>query len=150
MGMRVTDRRGFLAYAAGVAGLLVSYGLLGAYAVAYLFPPKVRRPARRLFIGRPGDFAVGATRSFVDEKSRTLLIRATTAGVEAFDTRCPHLGCKVHWEAEKDRFFCPCHQGIFDRNGVAIAGPPFDAGQSLARAEVEADAAGNLYLKLET
>jgi len=51
----------------------------------------------------------------------------------ALSSTCPHLGCKVHWEGPKSRFFCPCHSGAFDPTGKAIAGPPADAGQSLLR-----------------
>ena len=102
-----TTRRGFLARALAGGGLLVSYGLFAAYAVAYLFPPPLRARAQRLFIGRRPDFAAGSARPYTDQRGRTLLILADDDGLEAFDTRCPHLGCKVHWEPEKNRFFCP-------------------------------------------
>ena len=46
---------------------------------------------------------------------------------------CPHLGCKVHWEVQNERFFCPCHNGAFNADGEAIAGPPLDSHQNLAR-----------------
>ena len=48
-----------------------------------------------------------------------------------FSSRCPHLGCRVHWEQQQERFRCPCHQGIFSSDGVATAGPPAQAGQKL-------------------
>jgi Rieske Fe-S protein len=124
--------------AAGL-GLAVSYGLLGAYAVAYLFPPAARRRARRLFIGRVSDFPPGSARPFVDQRGRTLLIVAAEGRLRAFDTRCPHLGCQVHWEPRERQFLCPCHQGVFDQHGIAIAGPPAAAGQSLAQGVLEID-----------
>lgn len=140
-------RRAFLARVLAGLGLAAGYGLLGVYAVAYLFPPRARVRAERLFVGRRADFAPGSARPFVDQKGRTLLILAGTAGIEAFDTRCPHLGCKVHWEPDKDRFVCPCHNGVFDRRGVAIAGPPADAGQALTCVGLDVDAAsGNVFL----
>jgi Rieske Fe-S protein len=46
---------------------------------------------------------------------------------------CPHLGCQVFWEAAKDRFFCPCHNGVFDASGKATAGPPAEANQTLTQ-----------------
>ncbi|MBI1814827.1 MAG: Rieske (2Fe-2S) protein [Deltaproteobacteria bacterium] len=144
-----TSRRSFFAQMLAAIGLLLSYGLLGGYAVAYLFPARVRRKARLLFIGRRVDFAAGSTRTFVDAKGRTLLLRPSGDSIEAFDTRCPHLGCKVHWEPDKDRFFCPCHHGVFNRDGVATAGPPFDAKQSLAHEVLDVDSAGNVFLKVE-
>ena len=37
---------------------------------------------------------------------------------------CTHLGCRVRWVDDEDQFFCPCHNGIFDRNGEVVDGPP--------------------------
>lgn len=34
--------------------------------------------------------------------------------VTAFNTVCPHLGCFVDYRAEKQDFFCPCHDSKFD------------------------------------
>jgi nitrite reductase/ring-hydroxylating ferredoxin subunit len=146
--MDALRRRSFLARLLAGAGLAASYGLLGVYALGYLFPPPARRRAQRLFIGRISDFAPGTARPFVDQRGRALLIVAGEGGVRAFETRCPHLGCQVHWEAKEQRFFCPCHNGVFDRDGVATAGPPAAAGQSLARATLAVDpASGTIFLE---
>ena len=40
------------------------------------------------------------------------------------DATCPHLGCNVHWKEEQDRFACPCHKGVFTRQGELVSGPP--------------------------
>ena len=37
---------------------------------------------------------------------------------------CTHLGCRVRWIAEQGQFFCPCHNGVFDKDGQVISGPP--------------------------
>ena len=144
------ERRGVLASLLAGAGLVLSYGLFASYVVAYLFPPATARRKGRLFLGRRGDFAPGSARPFVDQKGRTLLVVASGEALAAFDTRCPHLGCKVHWEPEEDRFFCPCHQGVFDREGRAVAGPPAAAGQSLARLPLDVDPrSGTVFLETE-
>jgi Rieske Fe-S protein len=146
--MAGSTRRGFVARILAGVGLAASYGVFAAYALAYLFPPPARRRARRLFIGRVSDFAAGTARPFVDQRGRALLIVAGEGGLRAFDTRCPHLGCQVHWEANEQRFFCPCHNGVFDRDGVATAGPPAAAGQSLARAPLAVDpTSGTVFLE---
>jgi Rieske Fe-S protein len=59
------------------------------------------------------------------------------ASFVALSSICPHLGCAVHWEPQHARFFCPCHNGAFDAQGQAIAGPPAAAAQSLTRYAVE-------------
>jgi cytochrome b6-f complex iron-sulfur subunit len=147
---RVVDRRSFLARALSAAGLVASYGLFAGYAVAYLFPPLARARAQRLFLGRRADFPPGAARAIVDQRGRALLVVAQAGGLTAFDTRCPHLGCRVHWEPDRDRFLCPCHNGVFDRQGVATAGPPAAAGQALTRVPLEIDAtSGTVFLRSE-
>lgn len=35
----------------------------------------------------------------------------------AFNDTCPHLGCKVDYQAANAQFFCPCHQSAFDLEG---------------------------------
>ena len=65
----------------------------------------------------------------------SFVMARTDAGIRVLSDICPHLGCRVHWVAKEKHFLCPCHQGIFDAEGTATAGPPYDAGQSLARLE---------------
>jgi len=42
----------------------------------------------------------------------------------ALSLRCTHAGCNVKWNADDEQFHCPCHGGIFDRDGSVVAGPP--------------------------
>lgn len=42
----------------------------------------------------------------------------------AMSATCSHLGCHVKWEADANRFKCPCHGGIYDRAGNVVSGPP--------------------------
>lgn len=37
---------------------------------------------------------------------------------------CTHMDCNVTYKPQGRRFYCPCHQGWFDENGVNVAGPP--------------------------
>lgn len=37
---------------------------------------------------------------------------------------CTHLGCRVRWIPEKEEFFCPCHNGVFAKDGSVVSGPP--------------------------
>jgi menaquinol-cytochrome c reductase iron-sulfur subunit len=36
---------------------------------------------------------------------------------------CPHLGCTVPWNKEKNRFICPCHQATYMSDGTRVSGP---------------------------
>lgn len=40
---------------------------------------------------------------------------------------CTHLGCVVDWntnEKHPNQFFCPCHDGLYKKDGTNIAGTP--------------------------
>jgi cytochrome b6-f complex iron-sulfur subunit len=36
---------------------------------------------------------------------------------------CPHRGCAVNWQADQNRFACPCHGSKFDAQGRRLRGP---------------------------
>lgn len=42
----------------------------------------------------------------------------------AMSNICTHLGCRVRWIAEREQFFSPCHNGVFDKHGYVVSGPP--------------------------
>jgi Rieske Fe-S protein len=123
--------------AAMAGGLAAGYGTFGAIATRYLYPAKSGETAR-LFVSDVASLEVGDSMVFTTPSGATASIARIAATGDASDfialsSTCPHLGCKVHWEATANRFFCPCHNGAFDPSGKAIAGPPADAGQSLLR-----------------
>ncbi|HTU43047.1 MAG TPA: Rieske (2Fe-2S) protein [Candidatus Aquilonibacter sp.] len=41
-----------------------------------------------------------------------------------FAINCAHLGCPVRWLADAQLFMCPCHGGVYYRDGSLAAGPP--------------------------
>jgi nitrite reductase/ring-hydroxylating ferredoxin subunit len=118
-------------------GLAAGYGTFGAVAARYLFPAKPREQVW-LYVTlvsalKPGDSLV--YRSPSGEKIAIARQGAgeTVSDFIALSSTCPHLGCQVHWEGPKSRFFCPCHNGTFDPSGRATGGPPGEAGLSLPR-----------------
>ncbi len=38
-------------------------------------------------------------------------------------TKCAHLGCELHWNADELTWDCPCHGSRFDYNGKLIESP---------------------------
>ncbi len=42
----------------------------------------------------------------------------------AFAINCTHLGCPVRWLEQADLFMCPCHGGVYYKDGTVAAGPP--------------------------
>jgi cytochrome b6-f complex iron-sulfur subunit len=53
-----------------------------------------------------------------------VIVLRTREGLRAFSLTCTHLGCTVEWQAAKNAFYCPCHDGRFDEFGEVLAGPP--------------------------
>lgn len=138
-GQEGEGRRAFLnkaSNAAMAAGLVGGYGGLGAIAVRYLYPAGAADVAWQ-FVAEVEKVTVGESIRYRGPSGETINIarQGRGGGVADFialSSTCPHLGCQVRWEGQNDRFFCPCHNGIFDPSGIAIGGPPGEAGQRLA------------------
>jgi len=121
-------------------GLLGGYGTLAAMAGRFLYPARPE-PRGWLFAAEARRLEPGASMNYVTPTGDRVLITRQSEGETAEDfialsSTCPHLGCRVHWEPQNDRFFCPCHNGTFDPSGVATGGPPAAAGQDLPRYEL--------------
>ncbi len=143
-------RRAWLAGALMGAGLLASYGTLAFQVLSFLLPKRLGGATRLLFIGPVDRFAVGSVQTLFDLKGNEILVKRSESGFQAFSSVCPHLGCRVHWVAAENHFFCPCHRGVFDADGRAIAGPPAEAGQRLFPAPLKVDQeSGVVYLEVE-
>ena len=53
------------------------------------------------------------------------LLRKEDGGdLRAFKGVCSHLDCNVNYLPEERKFFCACHKGWFDQDGINIEGPP--------------------------
>ena len=127
--------------AAMIGGLAAGYGMFAHICGRFLYPSRDQargfvyvgearalEPGRSFVYRTPGGASIAVARSGPG---------LTSADFIALSSVCPHLGCQVHWEGPKDRFFCPCHNGTFDRHGKATGGPPKDAGQELERYPLE-------------
>jgi len=70
------------------------------------------------------DLPAGQAKFFEYKGTAAVLVRKQGGGVVALSAVCPHLGCIVQWEAERQDFLCPCHAGYFTSDGEVISGPP--------------------------
>lgn len=134
------SRRTFLGAASTTAmgvGVAASYGTLGVIAGKYLYSPADAELTWQ-YVAVIEQMAVGDAIPFVAPSGIRVVVARQGAGAEpddfiALSSVCPHLGCQVHWEQARERFFCPCHNGAFDRQGNATEGPPAKAHQKLLR-----------------
>ncbi|WP_274854905.1 ubiquinol-cytochrome c reductase iron-sulfur subunit [Bacillus methanolicus] len=47
--------------------------------------------------------------------------------IVALSPVCKHLGCTVDWNTDKsnpNHFFCPCHYGLYTKDGTNVPGTP--------------------------
>jgi menaquinol-cytochrome c reductase iron-sulfur subunit len=50
--------------------------------------------------------------------------RISSSQFQVFAINCAHLGCPVRWFAQSGLFMCPCHGGVYYRDGSRASGPP--------------------------
>jgi cytochrome b6-f complex iron-sulfur subunit len=117
------SRRRFLSQAVMGFGALFGLGLLVHRFAQFLIPAQKNKRYESVLIGAERTLPLGEARPMTVGNQKLLVLR-TEEGVVAFSRRCTDLGCLVSWNRERQQFVCPCHQGVFDRSGRNIAGPP--------------------------
>ncbi len=131
-----SDRRRFLSGA-----ITAIQGAIGA-TLAFVMGGAVASPAFRaretnwwpaasiddLSANEPTPVAIRVTREDgyrqVVDRQVVFLLKTSDSEVTALSSTCTHLGCRVSWDANDRTLRCPCHGGVFDRNGTVKAGPP--------------------------
>jgi menaquinol-cytochrome c reductase iron-sulfur subunit len=131
------SRRDFLSIATGAIGGLISIAL-GIPAIAYIIGPALKRqeaqnwirlgPVSKVELGVPTLFKAKIQRQtgwiVNEEEITTFVLTENGRDFIAISNICTHLGCRVRWIADQNQFFCPCHNGIFDKYGNVVSGPP--------------------------
>jgi Rieske Fe-S protein len=130
-------RRGFFAAVIWATGALMAavYAIPG---LAYLLAPALKKaqteewiplgPASKVEPGVPTLFRADIQRQtgwIVNEEQLTVYVLTSDGRTYvALSNVCTHLGCRVRWVEDQQTFFCPCHNGVFDKAGGVVAGPP--------------------------
>lgn len=116
-------------------GLAAGYGMFAWLIGLFLYPFR-GTGADLQYLSDLAGFPVGQSMTYESPGGRKVVVTrlGDTGGVEDFialSSICPHLGCQVHWESNNNRFFCPCHNGVFSEVGEPLSGPPKDSNQAL-------------------
>lgn len=111
--------------------------LLGIPVIGFLLAPLIEKtPSAWRSVGPVSTFKVGQTVevSFEDAsplpwagftaRTAAWLRRVGEHDFEAFSINCTHLGCPVQWQPTATLFLCPCHGGVYYKDGIVAAGPP--------------------------
>lgn len=104
-------------------GLLFGLGTLLLRFVQFLVPARKPKRYEAVLIGTESQVPIGGAVP-LDLSEHKIVVLRTSEGVAAFSRRCTDLGCLVSWNKEREQFVCPCHQGVFDKTGRNVAGPP--------------------------
>jgi Rieske Fe-S protein len=115
-----------------VIGAILAVPLGGFFAL----PALRRREVVWSEVGRVDEFAEGEIKFALLKpltepiwpeaaaKMGTFVSRKADGSFDLFHTHCTHAGCPVNWNPAAQRFFSPCHGGVFDSDGRVLAGPP--------------------------
>lgn len=101
--------------------------------------------------GTPRSFKVVADvqdfwNKFPDSEVGSVYLQQNGDEIRCFNSRCPHLGCTVKFEGEKQQFVCPCHESAFSLNGERTNNvPPRD----MDPLEVRVDDEGMVWVKYQ-
>jgi menaquinol-cytochrome c reductase iron-sulfur subunit len=129
-------RRGFFSRLSlalgGVCAAILAVPLVG-FVISPLFE-KVKQSW--VPVGKIDDFEIGKTVNVpfpdpsplpwagITAKGAAWLRRDSQDKFIAFSVNCSHMGCPVRWLQDAELFMCPCHGGIYYKDGTVAAGPP--------------------------
>jgi menaquinol-cytochrome c reductase iron-sulfur subunit len=130
------SRRRFLTRLSVALGA-VGAAAVGAPVIGFLLAPLFRKAPRSWrAVGAVDAFPVGTTNKVVVSDPAPLAwtgVAANTAAwlrredpttFVAYSIYCSHLGCPVDWLPDANLFLCPCHGGVYYKDGAVAAGPP--------------------------
>jgi menaquinol-cytochrome c reductase iron-sulfur subunit len=129
-------RRKFLNWVCIGGGTLSLGSVLWAVILFMLEPLESDTRSLWRAVGKVEDFKIGSTTVVKIEDASSLpwagyagqtaayLRRDSEAGFICFSINCTHLGCPVRWIDSAELFMCPCHGGVYYRDGSVAAGPP--------------------------
>jgi quinol---cytochrome c reductase iron-sulfur subunit, bacillus type len=132
------QRRGsFLGALLAVGGLFVG-ALLSVPLIRFALFPLLRRTTelKESPVGAVTDFSsltepvmrtiqieqVDGWRKAISEKA-VYVTKDSQGQLRVLTSICPHLGCTVPWNKEKNQFVCPCHGATFAADGSRVSGP---------------------------
>jgi menaquinol-cytochrome c reductase iron-sulfur subunit len=119
----------------GIGGLISA--AIGLPAVAYVIGPALKRTSdlwirlgavSKVEPGNPTLFktTVETETGWIntEEEISAYVLTQNGQDFDVMSNICTHLGCRVRWIADDDRFYCPCHNGVFAKDGSVVSGPP--------------------------
>jgi menaquinol-cytochrome c reductase iron-sulfur subunit len=136
-GLSLESRRSFLGGLLGL-GLFLVGALLSVPLIRFALFPLLRRTTdlKESPVGALTEFSsltepvmrtiqieqVDGWRKAISEKA-VYVTKDSQGRLRVLTSICPHLGCTVPWNKEKNQFACPCHGATFAADGTRVSGP---------------------------
>jgi menaquinol-cytochrome c reductase iron-sulfur subunit len=133
---KLTSRRKLMSTVIAAMGGLIGTAV-GAPAVAYLIGPALQQKTEGwIKLGAVNKVEPGTPTLFktniqnqtgwitAEEELSAYVLTEDGQTFAALSNVCTHLGCRVRWIADKNSFYCPCHNGVFNKDGQVVSGPP--------------------------
>ena len=134
-GVEITRRHLLMGVSIGAGGLVGTVAAVPL--IAFFLGPMYRKfPAVWRDVGPLEKFQIGATVQ-VDlrtsgglpwdgpaNKIGAWMRRDNRDDFTVYSSKCTHLGCPVRWVPKAELFMCPCHGGVYFKDGKVAAGPP--------------------------
>lgn len=131
------SRRSFLGVLLGLGSVFVG-ALLSVPLIRFALFPLIRRTTelKQSRVGEMAEFSsltepvlktiqieqVDGWRKTISEKA-VYIVKDNQGRLRVLTSICPHLGCTVPWNKEKQQFICPCHGATFNPDGTRVSGP---------------------------
>ena len=131
------SRRSFLGVLLGLGSFFVG-GLLSVPLIRFALFPLLRRTTelKESTVGAMTDFSsltgplmrtiqieqLDGWRKAASEKA-VYVTKDSQGQFRVLTSICPHLGCTVPWNKERNQFVCPCHGATFAADGTRVSGP---------------------------
>ncbi len=103
----------------GALGASLLYPLLKSAIPPYREPDEVSLPLADF-----SDLPANSVKIFSWGIKPGIIKRNEDGTLQAFVGVCTHLDCNVQYLPDQRKFFCACHNGWYDENGLNIGGPP--------------------------
>jgi len=129
-------RRDFMKTAILSIGGLIG-AAIGLPAIPYIMGPALKKDSdewiqlgsiKKVELNTPTLFKTSVeTQTGWISSEEEIAVYVQTSNGQDFDVMsnvCTHLGCRIRWIPDRDSFYCPCHNGVFAKDGSVIGGPP--------------------------
>lgn len=99
-------------------------GSLVVPAIKFIFPPYKEPDQVILPLADYESISLNSVKRFSWGTKPGLIKKNDDGSLTAFVAVCTHLDCTVTYLQDQKKFFCACHEGWYDKDGINIAGPP--------------------------